>query len=1012
MAAFAADPAALSQVLAMLTAALAPDSALQARAYAALAENARLPLFAEYLALVFVRGGAAAGSAFAAAAAPPTRLMAGLTLKRAVETGCLAALEPAPRARLRGELLEGLLLEDEQLRRAAANVLAAAVRREGLAAWPALPASLCGALDSDAPAAQRGALEALCMLAEDSAAAWCEEPEEAAEGGGAAAAGVAARARPVDALLPRLFRWMQAPSGRARRLAAGALFHLAKGGELGGAPVYAEYLRLLAALTSDPDVETRRVVLRSLRAVVTVAWEAALPNAGAIVAFVTASVASEDEAAAKEACSFWKHWLGSAIEADEEETQQRLREGKSDDEAWLGRHQGMLKPHLPALALALLGRMRLADADLEKIPASDLTDDAETADRDEDVRPVFRARSDGGGGSSGEKEGEAAAGRGGGGNGEDGEDGDGDEDGADDDNSDPYAEVTTFTVRQAAAEALDLLANSFNELVVEPLLPELQRLLRGGAADAALWKDRDLAMLAVGSLSEGGEAALERHLPMLIEFMMAFTRDPVPAVRSIAAWVLGRFARWIVDQDVNAEEDAAAAAGAPAGGYLGAIVPRLCEALLSPSRRMQRAACNAIFSFAHESNIYMARFAPLVLATARRALPGFQVRSRLALFDMLAACSSAGVFDEALGDARPENLGERIAVLEMLVPRVINSPRFRDPPQADVELPALLEALESVARPMGVGFAPACPALFERCVRLLETDVVLALAAADAGQPPPDVGLGELALCVVDSMFAAVGSAAADLLPNSGLVDLVVRCCVALPLEGYEKVRAAAFALLAELCMKAWEQQALQPFAAPIVRAVSETVAAFAHRGRRGQLRACNNAVWLLMKLAERLGPQLAEAVTPFSELFAVLLSSSFVNLALLENSAACVGALALHCGAERVVATSVSRFTTWAESWLHAAMRCTDADEKSIALRGFCAAATAAPVEVARFLPAVAGCLALACDSDPPPAGVPAAAAELLGRFKAANAAEWARLFDSFPAPTQERLGRLRVTR
>jgi len=427
---------------------------------------------------------------------------------------------------------------------------------------------------------------------------------------------------------------------------------------------------------------------------------------------------------------------------------------------------------------------------------------------------------------------------------------------------------------------------------------------------------------------------------------------------------------------------------------------------------MQRAACNAIYAFAHESNIYMARFAPLVLATARRALPGFQVRSRLALFDMIAACSSEGVFDEALGDARPENLGERIALLDMLVPRVVGSPRFRDPPQADVELPALLEALESVARPMGVGFAPACPVLFERCVRLLETDVVLALAAVDARQPLPDFGLGELALCVVDSMFAAVGSAAADLLPGSGFVDLAVRCCVALPLKGCEKVRAAAFALLAELCMKAWEQQVLQPYAAPLVRAVSETVASFAHRGRRGLLRPCNNAVWMLIKLAARIGPQLAEAVTPFCELFAKILSSAFVNPALLENTAACVGAMALHCGAERVVATAGTRFTTWAESWLHAAMRCTDADEKSLALRGFCAAATAAPAEVARFLPAVAGCLALACDSSPPPAGVPAAAAELLGRFRAANAAEWARLFDSFPAPTQERLGRLRVSR
>ena len=1017
---FAVDPAALSQVLAMLTAALAPDTALQAQAYAALAENGRHPLFAEYLALVFVRGGAAAGSAFAAAAAPGTRHMAGLTLKRAVETGCLAALAPAARARLRAELLEGLLLEDDRLRRAAANVLAAAVRREGLAAWPALPAWLCGALDSDAPAAQRGALEALGMLAEDDAAhKWCEEPDAAPEdvGGGAAAgssgAGAVTRARPIDELLPRLFRWVQSPSDRARQLAANALYHFGKGGELGGEAVYAEYLRRLAALTSDPAVEMRRIVLRSLRVVVAHAWRAALSSTDAIAAFVAAAVASEDEGVAKEACCFWKPWLEAAIIADEDETQQRLRDGVPDAEAWLGRNQGLLKPHLPALSLALLSRMRLADADLEKIPASDLTDDAAAADRDEDVRPVFRARGDeGGGGGDGDEDdedGDAAAA--GDGDGDDGGGGGGGGGGA----SDPHAEVSTFTVRQAAAEALDLLANSFDELVVKPLLPELQRLLQSGTADASLWKDRDLAMIAIGSLCTGGEVALEPHLPMLIEFMMAFTRDPVPVVRSIAAWVLGRLARWIVDQDMNAREDPAAAAGAGAGGYLAVIVPRLCESMLSPSRRMQRASCNAIYAFAHESNIYMAQFAPLVLATARRALPGLQVRSRLALYDMLAACSSEGVFDEALGDARPANEAERSALLEMLVPRIVASPRFRDASLADVELPALLEAIESVARPMGVGFAPACPAVFERCMRLLETDVVLALASVDSRQRPPDVSLGELALSVIDSMFSAVGEAAADLLlrpPGSSLAELAVRCCAALPLEGFEALRAAAFALLAELAMKAWPQQAVQPFAVAIVQAVRDTVAAFAQRGRRSQLRTCNNAIWLLTKLAERLGPQMADAVTPLCELFALLFSSAHVYPVLLVNTAACAGAMALHCDAARVVATASVPFTAWGESWLHAAMRCDDPGEKSLALAGFCAAATAAPMAAARFLPAIAGRLALACDADPPPRGVPEAAAALLGKFKAANPAEWARLFDSFDPLTQERLARLHVPR
>jgi hypothetical protein len=564
--------------------------------------------------------------------------------------------------------------------------------------------------------------------------------------------------------------------------------------------------------------------------------------------------------------------------------------------------------------------------------------------------------------------------------------------------------VTTFTVRQAAAEALDKLTGSFNELVVNPLLPELQRLLQAGEADAALWKERDAAMLAIGCMSDGGLEALEPHLPMLIEYMKAFMRDPVPAVRCISAWALGRFAHWIVDQDMNASGDAAAGAGA--GLYLPDLVPRLCEAMLSPSRRMQRASCSAIYSFAQASNINMARFAPLVLATTRRALPAFHVRSRLALYDMLGACAREGVFDEVLAESE----AERGALLEQLVPRVVASPAFRDPPAADVELPALLEVLEAVTRPMGVGFREACPVLFERCMRLLETDVVLALAADDAKQRAPSTELGELSLCLIGGMFDAVRGAMGDLLsrpPGSGLVSLATRCCVSLPLDSHAQLHAEAFATLAEACAHAWDPQAMAPFAAPLMRAALDSLAAYVRSPQRGaQLRAANNGVWLLLKLAPRLGPQLAEAVTPFCEHFAALFSSAHVAPVLLENVAACAGALALHCDAARVVATVSAPFTAWGESWLHACTKCHDAEERSVAFVGFCAAVAAAPMPAARFLPAIAASLARACDVATPPAGLPAAAASLLNSFKAAVSAQ-PLATGAAPAPREQRRAR-----
>ena len=463
---------------------------------------------------------------------------------------------------LRQEILDGLVEERSEIRRAAANCITAIVRIASLSTWSNLPGLIASALSSSNLIAQNGALEAIVMLAEDTNDQWIY-PFDAPSAG----PGSSLQSAPLTLVMQPLFQLMVSSEPRTKLLAATAMLHFADG-DLGKAAFHKD-LEVLSILTNDASTQMKCVVIKSLACIVRGAWDVAQPSMNSILSFVVEGVRDRDDDTAKAACEFFDVFSTSAISQDEVDAQMRERAGEKVP--WQGLNQALLKPHLPLLVQLLVSRMQMTEEDLALMSYSN--DLGDVADRPEDVRPHIRS---GASNAVPKVDGETK-----------GINDDDDED-EDDDGDDAHGEVKTFTVRQAAARALEMLSQCLNTEVALVVIPELQRLFSIGN-DKSRWVERELAVLVLGTISDGCVDDLANDLQMLLDFLLSLLKDPYPSVRSISAWAIGRYAKWISDCNAEAVEDNNAQ-----GLILRVCVESLSAALNDSNRGVQLTDLNRI----------------------------------------------------------------------------------------------------------------------------------------------------------------------------------------------------------------------------------------------------------------------------------------------------------------------------------------------------------------------------------------------------------------------------------
>lgn len=102
-----------------------------------------------------------------------------------------------------------------------------------------------------------------------------------------------------------------------------------------------------------------------------------------------------------------------------------------------------------------------------------------------------------------------------------------------------------WTVRKAAALALDSLALTFRGLMLPHCLPQIERNLQ----DSTSWEIRESGVLALGAISKGCMQDLDKFVPNVLELLIQLSTDSKPLLRSISCWCLNRFSPWFCREE-------------------------------------------------------------------------------------------------------------------------------------------------------------------------------------------------------------------------------------------------------------------------------------------------------------------------------------------------------------------------------------------------------------------------------------------------------------------------------
>jgi transportin-1 len=1000
---FAPEAERLEQVLHMLHCALSSDNALQRQAVSALSEHSVHPEFVLYLAHIFVSPEAAAApcsSASPTTAHEAVQHIAGLTLKRAIDKGWFS-MEQGLREQVGAVLLDALSSPVPFLRGTAANALAAAARAAGIWSIPSLPGHIVSALDYGSDGfAGRGALQAIAMLAEDTAEEWMRGPPPppgsaaggvGGEGGGG---GEDAGPGPINAIVPLLSaKWMTAPDPADKRLACSAMLEFMHqcGHDL-PTEAWGEYMASLAALTSEDSPLVKEVLLRSFAVILVMRFEVVGDAANPMIEYALTALSDEDDLVLKAACEFWRPLLGALGTADSAAHKRTLQDAEKkriQPPEFQPTCMNILRPYLPSLVLALVARMVWTDEGLADLPPNEL-EDTGAEDRPEDIRPYLLLEGPGGTKTStladgisystaaAAEDGPAAAGSGVGGSatgssrGEDGEGGGAEEEAAQED-GDFAGGVKAYSVREEAARALDSLAIVFPVEVLEHLLPELERRLGlsassgGGNEDGdEAWRERELVVFALGVVSDGCQEQLEEHLVSLFPYLFSLLKDPCPLVRAVTIWAFGRFSGYVLSQHLDPDRDPSSA------DELEMMVEGICELLRDSNRRVQQYACKALSELGQECGDQIAEYGEPILLSIIDALPSYRKRSRMLMLDVIGSLTDNLVLSDALSDRINHSppLADRLLDILMTI--------FMSCTLASPELLPLLNCFHQFGPSMGADFAPACQPIFEVAMDALTQDLTAALAAVEANEPVHDCRYAAMAFDTVTCIIESIGAPAAAEFLVPGKYDIVSLIVEALPILD-PGLQQSIFVLVGTLCEEEQTWALIAAHSPTLAQAAiaaasvwlneEEEAATVAGTGGKGGghsssaggglsssgssawLKVANNAVWTLGNMARLVGPGIAEAVPAILPLALSIFKSKFYNPILLANASHLVGQLCSQA-APTVVTLGEGGSTdpgkgmwpVWAPGWLRGLSCMQSRSEREGAVAGLCAAIEAAP--------------------------------------------------------------------
>jgi len=746
------------------------------------------------------------------------RSAAGIMLKNDVKSQ-YKAIAPSSQSYIRSTILLGLKDPNAQIRNYVGSVVSELVHQAGITGWPEVLPELMSTISNTggqiSSEAQEGAMSALFKICEDN-------KRSLAKAHGAES--------PLDYVITKLLEFTAhpLPKVRANTIATLNIFILEKSQPL--LENLDRFLAQLFSLTTDSSVDVRKQICRSIVQIAELAPGNIAPHMGGLVEFMIAQQRhSDDPELPLDAAEFWL-----CVGEDKQ-----LRE--------------TLGPYLNKIIPVLLDSMVYSEEDVLRLEEE--AEDAEEEDREQDIRPQFAtgkgAKSAGGTANitydDNLSEGEV-------------------EDDDDDDEEDDDPEVQ-WNLRKCSAAALDVLASVFHQPVFENTLPYLKDNLNNQA-----WANREAAVLAIGAIADGCIEVVEPHLPDLIPYLVSLLDDPMPVVRQITCWSLGRYSAWASHLDASGKDS-----------YFLPMMDGILKRMLDNNKRVQEAAASAFANLEEKANkeLENPKYCEVIARQFAECFAKYKDRNMFILYDCVQTLA--------------EHVGPTLQSPELvhyLMPALLG--RWEKVNDRAQEMFPLLECLSYVATALGNTFQPYAQPIYDRCIKIIYTNLEEVISAAENPSleaPEPDFLVTSLDLC--SSIIQALGSEnATRMVMNSqpNIFDLLPLC---LEDKGAD-VRQSAYALLGDCAIYVFPL--LQPTLERILPNIITQLEHINASSGETTFAVTNNACWSCGEISMRARQTLAPYAEAFMQRFYAILSNDRIPVSLHENAAIALGRLGNGC--------------------------------------------------------------------------------------------------------------------
>jgi len=554
------------------------------------------------------------------------------------------------------------------------------------------------------------------------------------------------------------------------------------------------------------------------------------------------------------------------------------------------------------------------------------------------------------------------------------------EDEADDDGELASTWGSEWTVRKAAASALDHLATAYRDSILPTVLPIIENRL-----SSKDWEIQESALLALGAIGHGCMQGLSPHLPAILQLLVTISKSSKPLLRSISCWTISRFAQWI-------GFDTHRSTALPLA--LSVILLRMMD----QNKRVQEAAVSAFVSLEEEVGMYLDEFLMDIVNTLCRSLTYYQSKNLLILLDAIACLF------ESLG---PEIMSKP-GIADKLVPPIVRAFEGVNYQQQKQLTVSLFECLTAACSNVGHILPPdSLRHIVTRCGAVLDANVSAyrRITSALSKEDKPD---GDILACSLDLLCGVIdglGEPASGLIRELNFGPLLCELIcqfepnsrIPLVRNYYSNtVKQCAFALLGD-CAKNCHVILTDKLIASVLPITTAFITI-------GPMLVTNNASWAIGEIVMRTD---REFIAPFVGPVATALLhnlrrfDSSIRPIVRQNAAIAMGRLG-NVASDHLVSSGV--FAEMFEPWCTTMRRMRTDDEKISAVRGFIMCIEKSP-QLGTIPENFQRLHELIASIFPPPSVLEADLRKIVLAYRELLGSDWQRLWNLFPVELQYRL-------